>query len=258
MTKTLGVLAIVFGIAGVLLACPASIGVWWSAAGVADRTDKLTDRAKQGLDRIEKALGRMEEKVKATSKAVEKARRLAEGISAGTAKDDPAQTAKIDNLLATLVPLLEQSDALAQAIRSVVGLLESAAELSGPIARNPARREQLRSTAQTLSQAAAAIEAIRDNVSAMQRGEAVPTAQKLADLAARGQPPLNRLAGGLAEARQQAEPMREELEDLRRNVQFWAVTGPVLLTLFLIWFGLGQLALVNWGRRQFATRTGTA
>ena len=83
------------------------------------------------------------------------------------------------------------------------------------------------------------------------------SAKQVVDLAAWAQPPLNQVAQGLSELRQQPEELRENVRDAERAVRVWTVTGAVVLTIILIWFGLGQVCLIGWGRRQFTPRTDT-
>jgi transcriptional regulator with XRE-family HTH domain len=256
MRITIGYLAILLGGAGVILGA-AGVLVWPVASAVDERTEKAAAQADEGLTRVKQVLARVEGKVTATTTAVEKVRASAARVADRTGKADRGVAAKVDQLLTALGPLLERADGLAESLWSVAALLESAAGLTERFGKDKARAERLRAIARTIGDGASTLDTTRGQIAALQRGEAAPTARAIADLAGRVRAPLEQFASRLAEVRQETEGVQEEVARLRREVAFWTVAGPVLLDVLLIWFALGQLCLIGWGRRQVAARPST-
>jgi hypothetical protein len=60
------------------------------------------------------------------------------------------------------------------------------------------------------------------------------------------------LAEGLADARQEVAAARERIDVARAQVIVWVRIAAVVHTLVWLWIGLGQLALIAWGRRRLA------
>ncbi len=61
---------------------------------------------------------------------------------------------------------------------------------------------------------------------------------------------LERLADGLARARQEITSARDKVADYRDRIVFWARVVAILNTVLWVWGGLGQCCLVGWGRRR--------
>ena len=92
--------------------------------------------------------------------------------------------------------------------------------------------------------AAAKVSPIRDRAAALQQGPTTPRLQELVQMADEAKPPLERLTDGLSNVRRTVEDVREELSEVRSSVNFWKYAGPGIVTLILLWVGLGQLSLI--------------
>src|SRR5262249_41393433 len=102
MKTTLGYLAILLGVAGLILASGAAVVVWPVASAVNERTETAASQADEGLTRVREAISRVQGKVKATTKAVEKVRASAARVAEGKTKVDPDVTKKVDQLISAL------------------------------------------------------------------------------------------------------------------------------------------------------------
>lgn len=259
MKATLGLLAVVLGAAGLVVAVVASVLAWWAAGRLSVEAHKVADQAETGLGQVEVALKQLSEASERTTQAVKKGREIAARVAAGTVDDNPELKAELSGFLAKLAPLLQQSESLGQTFKSVAALLNTASELAAYLGKKGAdRAERMRVTAKSLEEAAAVLGQVKDDATAVQHGEALPKADRLVRIAERAEPALVQLTEGLERAKADAETIREALPEIRQRADFWAVMGPAIATGFLLWFALGQLALVSWGWQRLTGQPANA
>jgi methyl-accepting chemotaxis protein len=255
MKTATGGLAVLLGGIGVL-ACIALCGLaWWAAREVAQRADRLADRVEQGLAEVDVALDRIGQKFDAARAGVRQVRTTAERVAAGKADDDPNTKDNVERLLDTLAPFLDRAEALAESVRSLAALLQTVAHVADQFDQLEGRAANLRSVADSLTPAAETLATVRERAQDIRRGGAAPKVREVVALADRAAPAIDRLAGGLSDARQQLTDTRGALAAARAKVRAWTVAGPAVATLVLLWIGLGQVCLIGWGRRRLAGPT---
>src|SRR5262245_34485072 len=154
MRATIGLLAVVLGTIGMVLAVVVGVVVWWAAARAAVEARELTEKADTSLVKIEAALGQLVEATKKTQTTVAKVRRGATDIADGRLNDNPVVRAKFDALLTTLAPVLLQSESLGQSFESIAVLLNTGAQLGERFGKPESKVEQMRSAADSLQEAA--------------------------------------------------------------------------------------------------------
>lgn len=245
-----GWVAILLGVAGVVLCVLAAGGAWWAAFAVARQVDDLAASVDESVARIDDGFARVSGKVESAAASVEKVRSSASLLATGTTENDPALKARVGSLLDQLAPPLDRADAIADSLRLFATLLRRTAETAERFDRGGRR---LGSAADKFESAAETLGVVQDRAEALRQGAAVPRAQELVRLAEQAKAPLDRLAGGLSDVRAAVGEVREELAEFRRKVRFWKFAGPALATLPLLWIGAGQLCLIGWGRRRLAT-----
>lgn len=250
MRKIIGLLAILLGVVGVVLLVAGGIAAWRVEGVVVERTDRATVRTSERLSKVESKLHRLEGMLKVLTVDVEAIRSAGARLVGRVVKDALAQP-EINQLLERLSRLLEQSEQLGETLDIVARLFEDSADLSAQVDGNPERTERLKNIAETLEQAGATMSGIRAELGELRLREAATDPQKLIDLCTRSRAPLERMAGGIASIRQYSADTRESMESLRREVRFWMRTAAVLMSLVLVWFGLGQVCLIGWGWRQW-------
>jgi chromosome segregation ATPase len=248
-----GFLAILLGGVGVILTIAIIGGVWWAAHQVAVRVQHVTEQADQTLTQVEDGLGRMQKELESTSEAVEAVR-----TAAREWLNSPGTKAELERIRDTLLPLLERTDALREVLPSVATLVDNVADFVEQTGQEKSRSQALRSVAGNVRDAAGALEAVRRDSAALRQKMSALTAKDLASLAERARRPVDLLATGLSDTKQESASLRAELPKLRRLVDDWKILGPAIITGILLWIGLGQLAIVAWGRRRLAARTATA
>jgi TM2 domain-containing membrane protein YozV len=250
-----GYLAILFGGAGALITLVLIGCVWWGSFRLATETQRVAARADQSLVRAEEASGRLKQQLTATAESVEAVRAAAR--AAGQRPDTEATRAEIERARTHLLPLIERAAALSDALPPVADVLDDAASVAANTG-NKGRAGRLRVTALTVRQAAAEMDAARARSAALSRADATPTAQELEALAAQCRSALDLLTSALSQVTHEAEQLRKELPEARRAVDEWTTPGAAILTVVLFWTGLGQLALVGWGRRRLTARAAAA
>jgi chromosome segregation ATPase len=168
---------------------------------------------------------------------------------------DSAVAVEFKELLDRLDQLLQQCEELGETLGIVARLFEDSADLSTQLGGDQNRADQMRTISETLEQTGATLTQIRGKVAELRQRESAPDPQKLADLIEQSRGPLERLADGIARTREHCVDARESLDNVRREVRFWTVTGAILLSLVLVWFGLGQVCLFGWGWKRLRRRS---
>jgi len=256
--RIIGLLTILLGVVSVALLVACGIMVWRVAGVVVDRTDRITERSSERLKKVEGKLLRLEGKVKDITVDVDKIRVAVARLILRTLKDLPALKdapvlVEFRQLLERLDHLLQQCEELGETLSIVARLFDDTADLSTQLGGDQNRTDQMRTISETLEEVAATLTHIRGELAELRQRE--PDPQKLADLIEQTRGPLQRLADGIAKIRQHSVDAREALDHLRREVRFWTTMVAILLTLVLVWFGLGQVCLIGWGWKRLRSRT---
>lgn len=254
MRSVIACLAIVLGLVGVVIAIGLSIAVWPAAATVATRTNELTTTANQHIDEIEPVLASLQQLATTTAASVDQAGIAASRIADGTLKEDPALTRQVDEILHRLAPLLEQADSLGQVLQSVSAMMKSTARIQSAFG-DSTDSTRLQTISDNLTRASTILNQVNADLKSLRGGKAIPQAEKIAELASLASPPLTQLAEGLSDARTQTVEVKGELTRVREKVQFWSIAGPPIVDAVLLWFGVGQLCLIGWGRRNLRPKS---
>ncbi len=249
--KTLtGCFAILLGGVGTLIALVVTGLVWWGAFKITAQTEKATSHADKALVQVEEGLSTLKEPVASTTKSVEEVREAA--ATAGERPNTPAAKAEADRLRTTLLPLIERTEMMSTALPPIAELLDNAADLAGNSGNEP-RADRLRVTAGSVREAAKELDDLRDHAAEFRVSKEAMSAKEVESLARRTRKPLDRMTTALSDVKQESERLRGELPEVRRTFNSWVYTGAAVLTGILFCIGLGQLAIISWGRRRFAS-----
>lgn len=251
MRRTLSILVIMLAAAGVLV-CGAALGVgWWVAVRTVDRLDRVTDRLDTGLSRADARLGRVEARMQAVHAELDGVRVEAEALVAEN-PELPRVRARIEQMLDKLLPALDRADAMAESLRSVAEGLRTAADMTEEVAADRPVIPRLRGAADKIDRAAEALAGLRGRVEEVKSAAAVRLTDVLVALVREAVAGSERLADGLAAAREALADGRTGLAEWRDRVVFWVYVSATANMLVWVWIGLGQLCLIGWGRRRLA------
>jgi chromosome segregation ATPase len=249
MRKLLGIVAVVLGIVGVLL-CATAVGIgWWAAVRTIARLDRIAARLDRGLSEVDIQLARVESRLNAVRTDLNAVRGAAEIIAAEN-PDLPRVRAEIELLLDRLVPSFDRVDAL----RSEAAVLRAAADIVDYFNDDAEATVPARNAADKIDRAAESLNGLRARVEASKSAEAVQLTRELVTLAREVAAGSERLAEGLAAARQEIMDVRRRTAEWRDEVVFWIYVAAIANTLLWLWGGLGQLCMIGWGRRRFDSR----
>lgn len=253
MRNLFGIGALVLGVLGAIL-CAIAIGLGWRfAVKSVDRVNRVAARLDQGLAQSDVRLARVESRLNAVRSDVDDTRKKAEAI-ADENPELPRVKAEIEQLLGRLVPALDRVDATADSLRSVAENFRTASDLVDFFATDPDATVRFRSAADSIDRSADELDGIRIRVDELKSAKAVRLTRGLVTLAREAAASSERLAAGLATARQGLAVARDQSEETRGDVVFWVYVSAAAHTLFWFWCGLGQLCLISWGRRHTRTR----
>jgi methyl-accepting chemotaxis protein len=238
-----GCLAILLGGVGALATLALVGAVWFGAFKISPQVQKVSDQADQSLGQIEDSFDRLQQQLVTTADSVEKVRASAAKARGTAAKAD------IERMRGDILPLVERADAVHEALPPIAQTLDDAANLAEQTGNKP-RADRLRASAGSVREAAKELDSVRDRAAAVRRAGA--SAQDVVDLAQETHGALASLNKALSGVKQETSNLRKGIPQAREALDQWKFAGAGIATGVLLWIGLGQLALVAWGRRRLA------
>jgi chromosome segregation ATPase len=253
MRLLLGICAVVLGVVGVPV-CAAAIGLgWWAAARTTDRATIVAARLDQGLAEADTRLERVEGRLAAVRAELAQTRGEAEKLAAEN-PELPRMRSALERLLDRLLPTIDRAAALADSLRTVATGLRAAQDVVTQLGAEIEQPSGARSAADAIDRAAEVLNVPQARIDAVKSAAAVRLTRELVELAREAAAGSERLAEGLADARQEVAVARARVDECLARVVFWVRVAAVAHTLAWLWIGLGQLCLIGWGRRRFARR----
>jgi len=146
-----------------------------------------------------------------------------------------------------LVPTLDQADALADSLRAVAASLRTAADIVDQLNDDPEATVRARNAADKIDGGVESLNGLRAKVEAAKSAKAVRLTRELVTLTREATAGSERLAEGLAAARQEIAVVRGRSAEWRDEVVSWIYVAAIASTLVWLWGGLGQLCLIGWG-----------
>jgi TM2 domain-containing membrane protein YozV len=239
-----GCLAILLGGVGALVTLALIGAVWWGAFKLPTQVKKVTDQADQSLAQIEDAFDRLLKQTEATASALDKVRAR---VRTETSTD------ALQRVRGDLLPLVERADAAHDALPSIAKMIDDSANLAEQ-AGNKARADRLRAIAGSVRAAADRLDSVRDRAAEVRQGRS-PTAKNLTGLAQETHGALDSLTAALSGVKEETGKLRKDVPQVQQALDEWKLPGAGIATGVLFWVGLGQLAIVAWGRRRLAARS---
>lgn len=253
MRKLLGIGAIVLGVAGELL-CATAIGIGgWAALRSTARLDRIADRLDHDLSEVDGSLARVELRVSSVRADLNAVREAAEKIAAEN-PDLPRVRAEIERLLDRLVATFDRADALADSLRTGAAGLRTAADFVEQLNDDSKATVRVRNAADQIDRGAESLNSLRAKFADLKSAKAVQLARELVSSGREAIAGSERFAEGVAAARQGITIVRGRTAEWRNEVVLWIYVAATASTLVWLWGGLGQLCLIDWGRRRLGGR----
>jgi chromosome segregation ATPase len=250
MRQLLNIGAVVLGIVGMLL-CATTVGIgWWVAVRTTARVDRLAGRLERGLSEVDVRLARIESRLNAVRTDLEAVRDATATIAAEN-PDLPRVRAEIELLLDRLVRTFDRAEAIADSLESAAAGIRTAADIVDQLKDDPEATARARNAADKIDRAAELLNSLRARIDDSKSAKAVQMTRKFITLAREAAAGSERLAEGLAGARQAIADVRGGTAEWRDEIVFWIHVAATAITLFGLWGGLGQLCLIGWGRCRF-------
>jgi hypothetical protein len=253
MSGFVGRVASVLGVLGALV-CPAAIGLgWWAAVRTADRATIIADRLDYGLSEADARLERIEARLAAVRGELKGMQGEAEKLPAENS-DFLRGKAAIDKLVDRLLPTVERAAELAESLRTVAAGLRAVVDVVSELGVEIAQPSRALATADAIDRAAEMLNVPQSRVDTLKAAAALRVRRELLELSLLAAAGSERLAEGLADARREVTVARECVGLYRDQFRLWLRVTTVGHTLGWVWIGFGQLCLIGWGRRRFASR----
>jgi methyl-accepting chemotaxis protein len=251
MRTLAGIGAVVLGAIGLLL-CATAIGLaWWAAVTATARIDRAAARLERGLSEVQERLDRVESRLKAANLELKRIRLVAETTAAEN-PELPRVRAHIERLLDRLMLTFDRADTLAESLRIGAAGLRTTADMVEHVQDRSSTTVRAHVAADKIDDAAKSLNGLRARMEALKSVKAAQLTQQMATLAREALSSSERLAEGLAGARDEIEAVRRLTAEWRNRIVFWIYVTTTAFTLVWLWCALGQLCLIGWGRRRFA------
>jgi phage shock protein A len=235
-----------------VLVCSAAIGLGaWAAARVNGRVDRAAGTLDRGLSEADERLERVEQRLAAIRGELAEARPEPESLAAEN-PELPRVRAAIERLLDRLIPAIDRAAALADSLRAVAAGLRAAEDVATQLGATIQQPSRARAAADAIDRAAGVLNVPRSRIDVVKSAAAVRLTRELIELAREAAAGSELLSQALADARREVASARGRVVEWRGQVVFWVRVAAVAHTLAWLWVGLGQAALVGWGRRRFA------
>jgi hypothetical protein len=249
MRSLIALLAILLGVLGVLACAGAGVGAWRTSLRVSEKTQNVAERVDTELTRVDEALGRVEQTVMVSSVALAMIRKRAEAIDEARGDAGP-----LSHLLQELKPHLERVNTVADVLASLAILLENVAAMLER-GEHPTTVQGLRTATANLTTAAAELREVTAAFDKRLARIEQLTPKALLSLIAKAVVTVEVVQKAVATVRGYAPAAREEVANVRAEVDFWTRVIPGVVTVVLVWIALGQLCLIGWGYRRLGRPT---
>lgn len=246
MKRVVGFVLVLVGVVG-LVGCAVGVGyTWWfsnkylgQAAETVKAAKTLLTSADQRIDRLSTRVGDARSQLVSLEKA-------AGAVAAKGPAADPADKAKVQNLLATLSSKIEWTEDLAAILRATV---RPGAELMTSFAETPPdMAEKVKAVEDAAEKTVKNLEGVRGQIADAGKDENVEqTAKNISALASAVQTALTEVTDSVTKIDAFLERGRTELNALEKSIDGWKKYGPILVTVLLVWVALGQFCLFAWG-----------
>jgi septal ring factor EnvC (AmiA/AmiB activator) len=249
MRTVLGIGAVLLGLVGLLLCATAVVLGWWAATKSIDRIHHAAARLDRGLSEVDARLARVESRLNAVRSDLNEVRGSVATIAAEN-PELPRIRAEIERLVGRLDSALDRADGIADTLGAGAAGLRTAADIVDQLDGDPEATVRVRSAADKVDRAAESLNGLRARIEAAKSVRAAQLTRELAALAREAIASSERLAEGLAAARQELVVVRERTAEWRDQVVSWIYFAAIANALVWIWGGLGQVCLIGWGRRR--------
>jgi len=260
MSRVIGLVAFALGGIGLVGCLAGVIAIWMVRPPLLRSSVELLDTADGGLKLVEEKTSRADELLKAIRGVIDPA---ASKILKLADKRDrtPEDEKELKQIEEGLSQRLGQVDALAEVAETAVTFLNRTSQMTNslrlPFSQGGAAAESSQDNAIALSRLAKALKLLRENLAKFRENK--QTQKEVVDAVVRlsreAETELRFIASRLERVRQRAGEFDTDVAELRTAVPIWTNWAAVIGSVFLVWMGLGQFALLRRGWDRIRTAT---
>jgi hypothetical protein len=255
-SRLLGALLALLGAGGVILCVAGVVACWVAEAQLRQRADRLLRRLDGPVGLTARSLGQVRQALEAARAQVDTLHRAA-GPEPGKQPAGFMERAALHLIAWRLGPRLgevrQQVDSATEVAVAANTLLEHLQGL--PLAEAAGLDAgQMRDVSQQLGGLTASAERLSALLDQAPGGGPSGAGGNTADL----REGLKRAAASVGDLERKTEEVRRQLADLRSRLPGWLTASAVVLTVFLVWMGVGQCSLFlhGWSRLRRGRRQG--
>ena len=238
-------LALILGVAGLLLSLAAGVGVWIIKEPVTERMTRVFDRLEAALQVADQSLAQVKKSLAKAAKRLEEVNEEQRNLA-----QQPKKNSKVGRRLAqkvrqTIAPEIGGAQDKLQTIAESAVVVNSVLEDLGNLpflstsGLDVGRLDKIKSLLSDVSPAAWELSRLL--------GDPEPDADAGAAQLSRVERALKTMQGLIDEYEPQLEQVRRRTEDLKSRALHGVSLAPIFISLVCLWIGLGQLSLLGHG-----------
>jgi uncharacterized protein YoxC len=256
MKRVLGLLALVLGGAGFLVCLAGLIALWVVRAPTLRRSGEALASAEESLKVVDEKAQRAAEVLAKIREVVDPVTSKIRDLAARVQQPHPEDDKDLKRIEKELAQRFTKMESLVKISETAVGMMNKTARLTRSFsfgaASDGARespREDLPDSSKVLLRLSGALKKLRGTLAEIRANPQVrkDAAKEVAGLAREVNQELNLLDSQVQRARQLATDFAAEVAELQTAFPVWMNWATAIGSVFLVWMGLGQLALLGLG-----------
>lgn len=255
MRKLLGFLALLLGLVGFLASLAGVIGTWWLRTPATDTALETLAALHEALQTGGERLGQARAAVGTIHEAVEPAAKRVARLAVVAGDTTPEEDKEIERQRNELLRKLDQLEGYVQMGQTVVDMLNRANKGVKKLPLLGKRADSAITQAQdansTLSELSEFLKSLGATLNTIRTDKKVrqEMAEKAGAIATEIETRLKRLEERIRGAEEEINAAKTEVAEARAELPTWSLWAAIALSVFLVWFGLGQWALLCTGLR---------
>lgn len=250
MRKIIGVIAILFGSVGLLASLIGCVLVWPTSVRLFGQAEELLSRADETVVSVQEQIDPVDDRLRQTRNGIAGLRTEVELITTGDQLDSITQD-KLNGLVESLDQQLHRIEEIGQRLKGAAVNLRNLAHTMAAFARDPDEADRLREVVKRLDLVIAETRSALEMVTQIRQTRDVSqAASRILVVLNMLEAPLIALSDRITEINGSLTQTREQIVSVDQVINRWRWLAPTIVTIVLIWMGLGQWCLLGRGLRQ--------
>lgn len=257
--KLFGFLALLIGFVGVLLSIAIMVGVWPVTRQLSTQALAIADDVQPALVTFDARLGQADAHIAAIRGHINEVRTVARAVATKASATGEAERERLEATAGRVADALGRAEEAVENVRAGLAAAQSLAKLSSSLnvsSNEDGDRltEQIEAIASILKEVSIPLHALRQHVAKVKSGKDIEEgASAIVTLTTEIDGRIAPLEERVEGAHRQIRDFNNGITKLRKEIVFWTDLAPILVTVFFLWMGLGQLSLLIHGWKLLRT-----